>query len=247
MKEAVESGEAEADEGSRTGYRSDNIGNATRLIDVLMSTIRSRQITAGSKEISTIVQELYRFQATALCSTDDLSAVIVPEEGERTLSVPGQPFSGAEIPSQKHLRHIKSQQKSLSNEREKIIQGIQRLPDVNTTGHSAAVYSVLNGFREQNVHITATDSETLAQDIEPSMDVQFGQSTTFSEVGRRLAESFTLKFFPFSDAMLDEKPRVRAAILCFPTRWDTLGLETRALNRLASPFLIIRKYTFERD
>jgi len=51
---------------------------------------------------------------------------------------------------------------------------------------------VLNGSGEQNVHITATDSETLAQGTEPSMEIQFGPSTSFSEAGRRLAESFTL-------------------------------------------------------
>ena len=186
---------ADGDEESRTMYRSDSIGNATRLIDVLRSTVASQQITAGSKEISAMIQKLYRFQATALCSTDDLRAVVVPENGERTLSVPGQPFSGAVIPSQEHLRHIKSQQKSLSKEREKMIQGIQGaqgLSDVNTTGHSAAVYSVLNGSGDQNVDITATDSETLVQGTQPSMDIRFGPSTSFSEAGRQVAESFTL-------------------------------------------------------
>src|SRR2546429_2216526 len=152
----------------------------------------SQQITAGSKEISGMVQKLYRFQATALRSTDDLRAMIVPESGERILNVPGQLFSGTEIPRQEHLRHIKSQQKSLSKEREKMIKGIQRQPDVNTTAHSAAVYSVLNGFGDQNVHITATDSETLAQGSEPSMNIRFGASTSFAKAGRQLAESFTL-------------------------------------------------------
>jgi hypothetical protein len=192
MREAVESGVADSDEELRTMYRSDNIGNATRLIDVLRSTIASQQITAGSKEISGIVQKLYRFQAMALCSTDDLHVTIVPEGGERTMSVPGQPFSEAEIPRQEHLRHIKSQQKSLSKEYEKMIWGIQRQPDVNTTGHSAAMYSVLNGSGDQNVHTTATDLETLAQGTEPCMDIWFGASTSFSEAGRQLAESFTL-------------------------------------------------------
>jgi len=192
MREAVESDVAEGGEESRKMYRSDNIGNVTRLIDVLRSTRASQQITAGSKEISSMVQKLSRFQTTALCSTDDLRAMIVPEKGERVLSVRGQPFSGAEIPAQEHLRHIKSQQKSLSKEREKMIQGIQRLPDVNTAAHSAAVYSVLNGSGDQNIHLTATDSETLGRAIQPSMDIQFGASTSFSEAGMRLAELFTL-------------------------------------------------------
>src|SRR5579871_3898715 len=187
------------DEESNKTYRADNIGNATRLLDVLRSTIASQQITAGSNEISAMVQKLHRFQATALCSTDDLHATIVPERGERTLCVPGQPYSGAEIPSQNHLRQIKSQQKSLSKEREMMIRGIQTQLDINTTSHSATVYSVLNGSGDQNVDIMATDSETLVQlqgtalsASAPSMDIRFGPSTSFSEAGRQLAESFTL-------------------------------------------------------
>jgi hypothetical protein len=188
-REVVDSGVVVDDnEESRKTYRSDNIGNATRLIDVLRSSIASQQITAGSNEILAMVQKLYRFQGTALCSTDDLGATtIVPERRERTLSAPGQPFSGAEIPSQEHLRHIKSQQKSLSKEREMMIQGIQGLPNVNTTGHSAAVHSVLNGSGDQNVDITATDSEILVQGTEPSMDIRFGPSTSFCEAGRQVA------------------------------------------------------------
>ncbi|EKG08957.1 DNA helicase PIF1 ATP-dependent [Macrophomina phaseolina MS6] len=73
-----------------------------------------------------------------------------------------------------------------------MIQGIQRQPDANATAHSAAVYSVLGGFGEQNVHITDADSETLAQSTEPSTSVQFGPSTSFSEAGRQLAERLTL-------------------------------------------------------
>ncbi|EKG08990.1 DNA helicase PIF1 ATP-dependent [Macrophomina phaseolina MS6] len=73
-----------------------------------------------------------------------------------------------------------------------MIQGIQRQPDANATAHSAAVYSVLSGFGEQNVHITDADSEILAQSTEPSTSVQFGPSTSFSEAGRQLPERLTL-------------------------------------------------------
>ena len=187
-----ESGVVDDDEESRTMYRSDNIGNATRLIDVFRNTIGRQQVTAGSKEILAMVEKLGRFQTTTLCSTDDLRAVIVSEGGERTLSVLGQPFSGAEIPRQEHLKAIRSQQKSLSKEREKMIQGIQRSPDVHTTNQSAAVYDVLNGSGDQDVHITATDSEVLAQRVGPSMDIRFGASTSFAEAGRQLVQSFTL-------------------------------------------------------
>jgi hypothetical protein len=193
MREDVELGEAEGDERSRTMYRSDNISNTTRLIDVLRNTLGIQQITAGSKEISAIVQKLYRFKATAVCSTDELYATIVPERGGRTLNVPGQTFSGAEIPEQEHLRHIKSQQKCLSREREKMIQGIQGQPVmIDTTVRSAALDGVLNGFGEQNVHITAEDSEIVIRGVEPSVNIRLGTSTSFCEAGRQLADSFTL-------------------------------------------------------
>lgn len=84
MRDALESGVADSDDESGTVYRLDNIGNATRLIDVLRSTIASGHITAGSKKISVMVQKFYRFQATALCSTDDLRATLVPERGSGT-------------------------------------------------------------------------------------------------------------------------------------------------------------------
>ena len=87
--------------------------------------------------------------------------MIILESGGRTLSVPGRSFLGTEIPRQEQLKHIKSQQKSQSREREKMIQGIQGQPNVNTMAHSAAVYSTLHGFGEQNVDIMDEDSETL--------------------------------------------------------------------------------------
>jgi len=177
-REAIESGVADDGEDSRGTYRSDDIGNATRLVDVLRSTIGNQQITAGSKEILAMVQKLNRFETTALCSTDELRAMRISEGGERKLNVPGQPFSGAEIPRQEDLKHIKSQQKSLSKEREEMIQGIQRLAEVNTTAHSAAVYSLLSGFGEQSVHVTAADSEILGQGTKPSVEVRLGTSTS---------------------------------------------------------------------
>ena len=51
-------GFADGDEASRIAYRSDNIGNAIRLIDVFRNAIGIRQITAGSKEISAMVEKL---------------------------------------------------------------------------------------------------------------------------------------------------------------------------------------------
>jgi len=190
--DAVESGVADGDEGQRTAYRSDNIGNAIRLIDVLRNTLGNNQITAGSKEISTMVQELCRFQLAALSSKHELGATIVPERGPRNLRLPGDPFQTAGIPRQEQVRSIKSQQTSASREREKMIQGIQNQLDSNTTGHSQAAYSALNGFGEDDIEITPADSEILAQSGCPSTSIRFGPATSFLEAGRQLAESFTL-------------------------------------------------------
>jgi hypothetical protein len=190
--DAVESGVADDDEGQGTVYRSDNIGNAIRLIDVLRNTLGKNQITAGSKEISTVVQELCRFQLAALLSKQELCATIVPERGPRNLRVPGDPFRTAGIPRQEQVRSIKSQQTSVSREREKMIQGMQSQPDSNTTGHSEAVHSALNGFGEDDIDITPADSETLARGRGPSTSIRFGPATSFVEAGRQLAESFTL-------------------------------------------------------
>lgn len=135
MADAVESGITEGEEAAGTVYQSDNIGNAIRLIDVLRDAVGSGQITAGSKEISTItiVQQLCRFQLGALCSTDDLRATVIQERGPRILSLPGGP---AEIPREEQVKSIKSQQISMSKEREKMIQGVQSQADHSTAGHS---------------------------------------------------------------------------------------------------------------
>jgi hypothetical protein len=73
-----------------------------------------------------------------------------------------------------------------------MIQGIQSQPDNDITGNSAVLYSVLNGFGEQDVHLTDTDSETLTRGTGPSTSFQFGTSMSFSEAGRQLAEWSTL-------------------------------------------------------
>lgn len=87
---------------------------------------------------------------------------------------------------------IKSQQKSLSRERERIIQGIQEPAKMKATGHRTAVYSVLNSFGEDEVEITSSDSQTQVLERYPRTSIQFGPSTSFSEGGRQLAESYTL-------------------------------------------------------
>ena len=56
--EAVELGFANSDKALRIAYRLDNISNAIRLINVFRNAIEIRQITAGLKEISAIVEKL---------------------------------------------------------------------------------------------------------------------------------------------------------------------------------------------
>jgi len=65
------------------------------------------------------------------------------------------------MPSQEELRAIKSQQTSASKEKEKMIQGMQSQRDDGTAATQASVvYSVLNGFGEHDIHLTAADLET---------------------------------------------------------------------------------------
>ncbi|KAL8281709.1 hypothetical protein RB600_005247 [Gaeumannomyces tritici] len=179
--DTVEPGLGEEEDSGQAVYRSGDIGSATRLIDVLRKMLAGKQVTASSSEISEMVRQLYRFQQAALGSLDELRATAVVETAPRT-----------GLPGQEQLKSIKSQQRSVSRERERMIQGIQSRADHHTTGHAAAVYSVLNGFGEQDVQVTEADSERLAGAAGPSTRIQFGAATSFAEAGRRLAESLTL-------------------------------------------------------
>ncbi|KAF1809821.1 hypothetical protein P152DRAFT_451761 [Eremomyces bilateralis CBS 781.70] len=178
-------------EGPRTTYRSDRLGNATRLIDVLRNAIEAYQVTAGSTEISRMVDQMSRFQQTALDSIDELGATTTLDQGPGTLSGQGDGFPGpaaSVVPAQGLLKSIKAQQKSVSRERERIIQGIQ-----GSVGESNAEFRAPNGFGEQDVHFTAADEEGRGGDPGPSMNIQLGPSTSFSAAGKQLAEeSFTL-------------------------------------------------------
>ncbi|KAK3391314.1 hypothetical protein B0H63DRAFT_390978, partial [Podospora didyma] len=183
-----ESALAEGREGQETAYRSDDVGSATRLIDVLRNTIGGAQVTAGSKEISEMVRQLLRFQQATMDSSNELRAIVILERAPTTSS------QGAGVPDQEQLRSIKSQQRSVSREREKMIQGIHSRPgpDRETTSHAAAVYRVLSGFGEEEVDMTETGLERLVRGAAPSASIQFGPATSFTGAGRRLAESFTL-------------------------------------------------------
>jgi hypothetical protein len=123
--DAAESGSAERDHAQSAAYQSGTVGTATRLIDVMRNAISANEITAGSKEIFAMVEQMYRFQAAALESGDDLYSTVFPEAEARTVGILGGAISGAETPGQEQLRSIKAQQAGLSREREKAIQGMQ--------------------------------------------------------------------------------------------------------------------------
>ena len=97
MTDAVESGVAsgDSDEEAGTAYRSDSISSARRVIDVLRNALGGDQVTHGSKEISSMVQQLCEFEQDVSYSQDELDASVIVERRERILSIPGGPFSGA--------------------------------------------------------------------------------------------------------------------------------------------------------
>jgi hypothetical protein len=176
--DAMESGLGEGVGGSGDGYRSDDIGNVTRLIDVFRSTMGAAQITAGSEEVALIVQQLLRFEQAA--QWDDQYSSQVVEDGVRTVSTSMSTSMsvspGTEIPGQDKVRAIKSQQMSLSKERDRMIQGIQREVDGN--------------INEPND--VPTDSRSLVWSTGPSANIRFGPSTSFCEAGKQLAALLTL-------------------------------------------------------
>ncbi|KAM4056481.1 ATP-dependent DNA helicase PIF1 [Hirsutella rhossiliensis] len=102
-------GQGQADHEAASAYQSDDVGMATRLIDVVRSAAGANQITAGSQELSGMMQQLCRFQQSALASTAELQATMVTERGGRYINMPGQVFSGAAVPPQDQVRAIKSQ------------------------------------------------------------------------------------------------------------------------------------------
>ncbi|KAJ6437551.1 helix-loop-helix DNA-binding domain-containing protein [Purpureocillium lavendulum] len=190
---AEEAGVGRADEEAATAYQSDDVGSATRLIDVVRSAASANQITAGSRELSAMMEQLCRFQQSALSSRAELQAATAGEHGERRITMPGRACSGAAVPPQDQVRAIKSQQICASRERVKRIQGIQSMGDAHGTDRSAAARSVLGGFGEDDVFMTHADvDETPGETGVASVDVRFGPSTSFVEAGKDLAARLTL-------------------------------------------------------
>jgi hypothetical protein len=195
--DAAEFGTEEGEEGEaclRRSYRQDDIGSATRLIDVLRSTVGSNQITAGSSYVKMMIQQLCEFQQTALCSSEDLLATVVCGRGirTRTTNTLERTLADADIPRQDAVKAIKSQQASTSREKERMIQGVQEHAYLNADSVSAATRRVLTGFGEDDISIIPADLEAELRSGGPSTSLQLGPSTSFSESGRQVAEILTL-------------------------------------------------------
>jgi hypothetical protein len=199
-----EVGGGQADEETSSAYQSSNVGNATRLIDVIRSAADANQITAGSPELTAMMRQLCRFQQSALSSTAELEATAMLERGERRINVPGRVFSGAAVPPQDQVKAIKSQQICASKERVKMIQGIQNTAAAHGTDRRAAARSVLTGFGDEDIQMTAADLEETVGDAEPSVEVRLGPSTTFLETGKELVARLTL----------NQKQAIAFLILC---------------------------------
>ncbi|KAM4054368.1 PIF1-like helicase [Hirsutella rhossiliensis] len=156
-------GPGEADREAGSAYQSDNVGNATRLIDVVRSATGANQITAGSRELSGMMQQLSRFQQSALASTAELRATVVTERvGAHQHARAG--VLRAAVPPQDQVKAIKSQQTCASRERVKMIQGIQSMAPAHGTDRGAAGRSVLAGFGEEDVQVTRVETEERAGD-----------------------------------------------------------------------------------
>ncbi|XP_044717968.1 PIF1-like helicase domain-containing protein [Hirsutella rhossiliensis] len=186
-----EGGAGEAGAESAATYQPNSIGDATRLIDVVRGAVGANQVTAKSPELMAMIQQLCRFQQSALRSTAELEATALIERGERRLSMPGRVFSGAALPPQDQVKAIKSQQVSASKERERMIQGIQSTPAAWESDRRAAAKGD-DRFREDEVEMTMADSDETAIDAGAGMDVQFGPSTSFLAAGKVLATRLTL-------------------------------------------------------
>src|SRR6266480_690954 len=73
-----------------------------------------------------------------------------------------------------------------------MIQGTQEQAYSNAESHSAVMYRVLNGFREDDISIIPPNSEAEIRTSRPSTSLQFGPSTSFFELGKQVAELLTL-------------------------------------------------------
>ncbi|PNH49352.1 hypothetical protein VD0003_g7784 [Verticillium dahliae] len=183
----------DGDEGRAAVFRSDGLSNTTRLMDVLRVAMGAGQITAGSKEISAMIRQLGRFHEAAGSSEGGLCDAMMNESGLREVpDIPEGPLLKGDVPEQGLIRSIKSQQRSVSKEKERMIQGIQSRPDGDTTSDGLAAQCGQHGLGARAADLMTDDSEAPVRGGGPATSIRFGPSTSFSEAGRQLAELFTL-------------------------------------------------------
>ncbi|KJZ74451.1 hypothetical protein HIM_06047 [Hirsutella minnesotensis 3608] len=201
--------EGEAGETTGEAYEPSKIGDATRFMDVVRNALGPGQVTAGSAELTAMTRQLCLFQQSALSSTAELEATVVSERGARQIELPGHAFSGGTVPSQGQVKAIKSQQMSASKERERMIQGIQRVPAVAENDRRAALRAVMSGFGEDDMEVSAAElDEVQGQELQghadAEMQVQLGRSTFFLAAGKEWARRLTL----------NERQSIAFLILC---------------------------------
>ncbi|EXU94845.1 helitron helicase-like domain protein [Metarhizium robertsii] len=170
----------------KAAFRSDEIGDAGRLIDLVRSASSAGQITAGSRELADVMQRLSHFQQSALCSQDELRASRLAEGGKRRVGEGLAHLEGVDIPSQAQVRGIKSQQKSASKEVESLVQGTQRR---SRKVEECATAS----WQRQDVVGLVEEVETIqCPTVGPAVNLEWRVSDSFYAEGERISEAFTL-------------------------------------------------------
>lgn len=190
--DGMEPNRDEGDEVPGDIYREDNVGNAVRLIDVLRSAAGSKQITSGSKEVATVVQQLCRFQQVAMGSPDELRATIEQGVETRPINVESGRWQGTNKPGQEMVKSIKSQQRSLSREKERMIQGVQQVGDQAALAANDAAEETGGSADNDNSISIQTKSDAVGPRNGPRASVQISPLLSFSESGRQLARLHTL-------------------------------------------------------
>ena len=183
-------GEDQGPERARGLYRPGKIGTATCLIDVLRGAMGASQITAGSNYVRSVVQQLCDFHLVTSDSPEDLRNTVIHEQGGRTICPRRGESPEIDVPGQDKVRSIKTQQASMSRERERRIKGIQEQAYSNATIQDAPAYRVLSGFGEDDISVGQPTAEPELSG--PAASIRLGPSTSFSEVGRQVAQLLTL-------------------------------------------------------
>ena len=172
-------------------YRPDAAGVVARLVNVFQIARQSKEVTKDSAEIGSIVTQLDRFEQVLSSGEED--AAVAQDTAARTLDLPGARTITCEVPDQNQINSILKQQRSMSKQRERMIQGIQEPPLAVTMGREAELTQVETGFGEGHiVVIRETDPEPSMPSPEPTSTVQWGPSTSFEEAGRQVAQRLTL-------------------------------------------------------